>query len=71
MFHIPKIDPALGKFSDHDLAQSSEVVRVVRDEHNLVLLLNDFGFGVFEVESSREFLAGLIECVIQLLFINL
>ena len=70
LFDVAKIDTALGKLSDHDLAKRTQVIRIVRAENDLVFLLNDLCFRVLEIEARGQLFSRLIESVVDFLFID-
>ena len=70
LFDVAKIDTALGKFADDDLAKTAQTRGVFRGQSDFIFLGQDFDHDAFEIEARGQFFARLIDGVVDLLFVD-
>jgi len=70
LFDVAKINTALGKLPNHDLAKTPQPGAVFRRQSDLVFIRQDFKNDAFKIETRSEFFARLIKRVVDLLLVD-
>jgi hypothetical protein len=70
LFDVAKINPALGKFANHDLAKAPQPRGVFRGQSDFIFVRQDFENDTFEIETRSQFFARLIQRVVDLLLVD-